>query len=149
MSCKIGQVSEILRTQGAQLILPVAILHAAAFALGYWISKISFGEATSRTISIECGMQVIFFFEITPFCEIALKDLMGNSHSDHSSVSQPQDIPPYLKCYLSETRNWLLALCSYYFCYFSFISWKETKKEYILKILNTKETWNLDKGTVS
>ncbi|KAJ0031741.1 hypothetical protein Pint_13096 [Pistacia integerrima] len=54
---KIGQVSEVLKTQGAQLILPVAVLHAAAFALGYWISKISFGESTSRTISIECGMQ--------------------------------------------------------------------------------------------
>ncbi|XP_031248121.1 sodium/pyruvate cotransporter BASS2, chloroplastic-like [Pistacia vera] len=53
----IGQVSEVLKTQGAQLILPVAVLHAAAFALGYWISKISFGESTSRTISIECGMQ--------------------------------------------------------------------------------------------
>ncbi|KAJ0091543.1 hypothetical protein Patl1_13167 [Pistacia atlantica] len=54
---KIGLVSEVLKIQGAQLILPVAVLHAAAFALGYWISKISFGESTSRTISIECGMQ--------------------------------------------------------------------------------------------
>ncbi|KAI4344065.1 hypothetical protein L6164_011339 [Bauhinia variegata] len=53
----IGLVSEFLKTEGAQLILPVTILHAAAFALGYWISKISFGESTSRTISIECGMQ--------------------------------------------------------------------------------------------
>lgn len=51
-------MSEVLKTQGAQLLLPVALLHAAAFALGYWISKISFGESTSRTISIECGMQV-------------------------------------------------------------------------------------------
>ena len=51
-------MSEVLKVQGAQLILPVALLHAAAFALGYWISKISFGESTSRTISIECGMQV-------------------------------------------------------------------------------------------
>lgn len=56
---QIGQVSEALKAQGAQLILPVAILHGAAFALGYWVSKISFGESTSRTISIECGMQVI------------------------------------------------------------------------------------------
>ena len=62
-SCeKIGQVSEVLKTQGAQLILPVALLHAAAFAIGYWISKFSFGESTSRTISIECGMQVSCFF---------------------------------------------------------------------------------------
>lgn len=64
MSLKIGKVSDVLKTQGAQLILPVAILHAAAFALGYWVSKISFGESTSRTISIECGMQVIIFFTI-------------------------------------------------------------------------------------
>ncbi|GMI84282.1 bile acid:sodium symporter family protein 2 [Hibiscus trionum] len=53
----IGLVSEVLKAQGAQLILPVALLHAAAFALGYWVSKLSFGESTSRTISIECGMQ--------------------------------------------------------------------------------------------
>nr|KJB83144.1 hypothetical protein B456_013G231400 [Gossypium raimondii] len=53
----IGLVSEVLKTQGAQLIFPVALLHAAAFAIGYWVSKISFGESTSRTISIECGMQ--------------------------------------------------------------------------------------------
>ncbi|KAL5975644.1 putative sodium/metabolite cotransporter bass2, chloroplastic [Asimina triloba] len=55
----IGQVSEVLKAQGAQLIVPVALLHAAAFALGYWLSRLSsFGESTSRTISIECGMQV-------------------------------------------------------------------------------------------
>ncbi|XP_043699341.1 sodium/pyruvate cotransporter BASS2, chloroplastic-like [Telopea speciosissima] len=53
----IGQVSDVLKAQGTQLILPVALLHAAAFALGYWISRMSFGESTSRTISIECGMQ--------------------------------------------------------------------------------------------
>lgn len=63
---KIGQVSEVLKTQGAQLILPVAALHAAAFAIGYWVSRISFGESTSRTISIECGMQVnMFSFSIS------------------------------------------------------------------------------------
>ncbi|XP_055810583.1 sodium/pyruvate cotransporter BASS2, chloroplastic isoform X3 [Solanum dulcamara] len=53
----IGQVADVLKTQGAQLLLPVAALHAAAFFLGYQISKFSFGESTSRTISIECGMQ--------------------------------------------------------------------------------------------
>lgn len=59
MLFKIGQVSDVLKTQGAQLLLPVALLHGAAFAIGYWISKLSFGESTSRTISIECGMQVL------------------------------------------------------------------------------------------
>ncbi|XVF88460.1 hypothetical protein PTKIN_Ptkin19aG0053300 [Pterospermum kingtungense] len=53
----VGQVSEVLKAQGAQLIFPVALLYATTFALGYWVSKISFGESTSRTISIECGMQ--------------------------------------------------------------------------------------------
>ncbi|KAL8552626.1 hypothetical protein ACS0TY_001353 [Phlomoides rotata] len=53
----IGLVSDVLKTQGAQLLFPVALLHAAAFFLGYWLSKPSFGESTSRTISIECGMQ--------------------------------------------------------------------------------------------
>lgn len=62
MIFKIGLVSDVLKTQGAQLILPVAILHGAAFALGYWLSKVSFGESTSRTISIECGMQVYVIF---------------------------------------------------------------------------------------
>lgn len=61
---QIGQVAEVLKTQGAQLILPVAFLHAAAFFLGYLVSKISFGESTSRTISIECGMQVCITFNI-------------------------------------------------------------------------------------
>lgn len=54
-------MSEVLKTEGAQLIFPVALLHAAAFAIGYWVSKISFGESTSRTISIECGTQVTKF----------------------------------------------------------------------------------------
>lgn len=62
LTFQIGQVSDVLKTQGAQLILPVVFLHAAAFALGYWLSKVSFGESTSRTISIECGMQVNPFF---------------------------------------------------------------------------------------
>jgi len=49
----------VLKTQGAQLIIPVALLHAAAFALGYFLSRLcTFGESTSRTVSIECGMQV-------------------------------------------------------------------------------------------
>lgn len=62
MHLQIGQVSEVLVAQGAQLILPVALLHVAAFALGYFLSKVcSFGETTCRTISIECGMQASFY----------------------------------------------------------------------------------------
>ncbi|KAF3441960.1 hypothetical protein FNV43_RR15876 [Rhamnella rubrinervis] len=77
----IGQVSEVLKTQGAQLILPVAVLHGAAFALGYWISKISFGESTSRTISIECGMQ-----------SSALGFLLAQKHFTNPLVAVPSAV---------------------------------------------------------
>ncbi|KAJ4708363.1 putative Sodium-bile acid cotransporter [Melia azedarach] len=77
----IGQVSEVLKTQGAQLILPVALLHAAAFSLGYWISKISFGESTSRTISIECGMQ-----------SSALGFLLAQKHFTNPLVAVPSAV---------------------------------------------------------
>lgn len=43
---------------GLPLVMPVAILHAAAFALGYFICKfLRFDEKTARTVSIETGMQ--------------------------------------------------------------------------------------------
>lgn len=77
----IGQVSEVLKTQGAQLLLPVAVLHAAAFALGYWLSKISFGESTSRTISIECGMQ-----------SSALGFLLAQKHFTNPLVAVPSAV---------------------------------------------------------
>lgn len=54
----VGQVSAVLKAQGSQLLLPVGILHVAAFALGYFISKaVGFSETTARTVSIETGMQ--------------------------------------------------------------------------------------------
>ncbi|KAM4133057.1 hypothetical protein ACJW30_01G299500 [Castanea mollissima] len=77
----IGQVSDVLKTQGAQLVLPVAILHIAAFVLGYWISKISFGESTSRTISIECGMQ-----------SSALGFLLAQKHFTNPLVAVPSAV---------------------------------------------------------
>ncbi|XP_048611088.1 sodium/pyruvate cotransporter BASS2, chloroplastic-like isoform X2 [Brassica napus] len=77
----IGQVSEVLKTQGGQLILPVALLHAAAFAIGYWISKFSFGESTSRTISIECGMQ-----------SSALGFLLAQKHFKNPLVAVPSAV---------------------------------------------------------
>ncbi|BBN20190.1 bile acid:Na+ symporter, BASS family [Marchantia polymorpha subsp. ruderalis] len=78
----IGQVSEVLVSQGAQLILPVAILHAAAFALGYFMSKIcKFGETTSRTISIECGMQ-----------SSALGFLLAQKHFSNPLVAVPSAV---------------------------------------------------------
>ncbi|KAI4377368.1 hypothetical protein MLD38_015007 [Melastoma candidum] len=77
----IGQVSEVLKSQGAQLLLPVAVLHGAAFALGYWLSKISFGESTSRTISIECGMQ-----------SSALGFLLAQKHFTNPLVAVPSAV---------------------------------------------------------
>lgn len=44
------------RTMGPQLAMPVAILHAFAFGLGYWMCKfLGFNEKTARTVSIETG----------------------------------------------------------------------------------------------
>lgn len=78
----IGQVSEVLVAQGAQLIIPVAILHAAAFLLGYWMSKaFNFGESTSRTISIECGMQ-----------SSALGFLLAQKHFSNPLVAVPSAV---------------------------------------------------------
>ncbi|KAI3986341.1 hypothetical protein MKX01_002186 [Papaver californicum] len=77
----IGQVAEVLKTQGAQLIAPVALLHAAAFAIGYWLSKINFGESTSRTISIECGMQ-----------SSALGFLLAQKHFTNPLVAVPSAV---------------------------------------------------------
>ncbi|KAL2610551.1 hypothetical protein R1flu_029124 [Riccia fluitans] len=78
----IGQVSEVLVAQGAQLILPVALLHAAAFALGYFMSKFcKFGESTSRTIAIECGMQ-----------SSALGFLLAQKHFSNPLVAVPSAV---------------------------------------------------------
>ncbi|KAG0572939.1 hypothetical protein KC19_VG136000 [Ceratodon purpureus] len=78
----IGQVSEVLVSQGAQLIIPVAILHGAAFLLGYWMSKLfKFGESTSRTISIECGMQ-----------SSALGFLLAQKHFSNPLVAVPSAV---------------------------------------------------------
>ncbi|GLT73005.1 hypothetical protein SLA2020_448950 [Shorea laevis] len=53
----------------------------AAFAIGYWVSKISFGESTSRTISIECGMQ-----------SSALGFLLAQKHFTNPLVAVPSAV---------------------------------------------------------
>ncbi|KAJ1284531.1 hypothetical protein BS78_03G211100 [Paspalum vaginatum] len=78
----IGQVAEVLKTQGAQLIIPVTLLHIAAFALGYFLSKLcTFGESTSRTVSIECGMQ-----------SSALGFLLAQKHFTNPLVAVPSAV---------------------------------------------------------
>lgn len=78
----IGQVADVLKTSGLELIGPVMALHAAAFALGYWMSKFcGFGESTSRTISIECGMQ-----------SSALGFLLAQKHFANKLVAVPSAV---------------------------------------------------------
>lgn len=44
------------RAEGVNLLIPVAVLHFAAFTMGYWLSKgLKFNEKTARTVSIETG----------------------------------------------------------------------------------------------
>ncbi|GJN18238.1 hypothetical protein PR202_gb05378 [Eleusine coracana subsp. coracana] len=78
----IGQVADVLKAQGAQLIFPVALLHVAAFGIGYWLSRLcSFGESTSRTVSIECGMQ-----------SSALGFLLAQKHFTNPLVAVPSAV---------------------------------------------------------
>ncbi|KAH0467044.1 hypothetical protein IEQ34_004282 [Dendrobium chrysotoxum] len=51
--------SQILSSEGLLLLLPIVTFHIAAFALGYWASKLPFArqEPVSRTISLCTGMQ--------------------------------------------------------------------------------------------
>ncbi|KAL0017967.1 hypothetical protein WJX77_001251 [Trebouxia sp. C0004] len=53
-----AQVATVLKAEGVSLLLPVAVLHFAAFTMGYFLSKgLKFNEKTARTVSIETGMQ--------------------------------------------------------------------------------------------
>ena len=46
------------RAEGTALLAPVALLHVAAFSMGYFLSKLAgFNEKTARTVSIETGAQ--------------------------------------------------------------------------------------------
>lgn len=50
-------VVNICRAQRMDLCIPVALLHVAAFSMGYFICKgLGFNEKTSRTVSIETGI---------------------------------------------------------------------------------------------
>lgn len=46
------------RAEGTGLLAPVALLHALAFGMGYFLSRLFFSEKTARTISIETGAPV-------------------------------------------------------------------------------------------
>ncbi|XP_042512432.1 probable sodium/metabolite cotransporter BASS3, chloroplastic [Macadamia integrifolia] len=52
--------SQILSSEGLQLVLPVLTFHTLAFTVGYWVSKIPIlrlEESVCRTISLCTGMQ--------------------------------------------------------------------------------------------
>ena len=50
------RVVSMCRAQGMDLSIPVALLHVAAFSMGYFICKgLGFNEKTCRTVSIETG----------------------------------------------------------------------------------------------
>ncbi|MEO2192071.1 MAG: bile acid:sodium symporter family protein [bacterium] len=55
----VAQVQPVLAVSGAAVILPVVLLHGFGYLLGYLLPKAAFGmdEKTSRTVSIETGMQ--------------------------------------------------------------------------------------------
>jgi len=77
-----AQVSGILKQQGLDLCLPVALLHAAAFSLGYFLSKaLGFSEKTARTVSIETGMQ-----------SAALGFLLAQAHFSDPLVAVPSAV---------------------------------------------------------
>ena len=77
-----AQVSGILKAQGLDLCIPVALLHVAAFSLGYFLSKgLGFSERTARTVSIETGMQ-----------SAALGFLLAQSHFADPLVAVPSAV---------------------------------------------------------
>jgi BASS family bile acid:Na+ symporter len=78
----IGQVADVLLTSGPSLIWPVLALHTFAYGLGYFLSRIAgFGEKTSRTVSIECGMQ-----------SSALGFLLAQKHFSNPLVAVPSAV---------------------------------------------------------
>lgn len=78
----VGQVSEVLKTMGPQLALPVALLHAFAFTLGYFMCKVlGFNEKTARTVSIETGMQ-----------SAALGFMLAQAHFSDALVAVPSAV---------------------------------------------------------
>ena len=58
----IAQSSSAIRISGQQVVLAAALLHASGFFFGYVLARLlGIDIASSRTISIEVGMQVKHF----------------------------------------------------------------------------------------
>lgn len=57
----IAQSSSAILMSGGQVILAVSLLHASGFFFGYVLARsLGLDMSSSRTISIEVGMQVSF-----------------------------------------------------------------------------------------
>jgi BASS family bile acid:Na+ symporter len=77
-----AQVADILKAKGLELAGPVALLHVAAFSLGYFLSRgLGFNEKTARTVSIETGMQ-----------SAALGFLLAQAHFADPMVAVPSAV---------------------------------------------------------
>lgn len=81
----IAQSSSAILMSGQQVVLAASLLHASGFFFGYVLSRmLGIDVASSRTISIEVGMQVsIFRFYLSSYSE---KRLLLFGPSNHSSV---------------------------------------------------------------
>lgn len=54
----VAQVADVLRASGLSACTPVILLHSCGYLLGYMLPRLlGFNEKTSRTVSIETGMQ--------------------------------------------------------------------------------------------
>lgn len=75
---------QILSAEGLRLIAPVLAFHAAAFTLGYWLSKLPIlrqEEEVSRTISLCTGMQS------STLAGLLATQFLGNSQAVPSACS--------------------------------------------------------------
>ncbi|KAJ8899369.1 hypothetical protein K2173_018343 [Erythroxylum novogranatense] len=104
--------SQILSVEGLGLVLPVLTFHAAAFALGFWFSRISVlrqEEEVSRTISLCTGMQSSTLAgllatqflgssqAVPPACSVVAMAIMGLCLASFwGSGCRIRDIPSYL-----------------------------------------------------
>ncbi|KAI3880340.1 hypothetical protein MKX03_011073 [Papaver bracteatum] len=70
--------TQILSTQGLQLILPILIFHSVAFTVGYWVAKFPLfrqDEGVCRTISLCTGMQS------STLAGLLASQFLGSSHA--------------------------------------------------------------------
>ena len=61
----IAQSASAILMSGQQVVLAAFLLHASGFFFGYMLSRmLGIDVSSSRTISIEVGMQVSYFYTV-------------------------------------------------------------------------------------